>query len=59
MRERLTEDRLRMFMRMLGRRARVEGRVYVTGGATAVLYRYPAIDAARFRNAVEATLRLQ
>ena len=37
MRERLTEDRLRTFMRTLGRRAAVEGRVYLTGGATAVL----------------------
>lgn len=37
MRERLTEDRLRTFMRALGRKVSVEGRVYLTGGATAVL----------------------
>jgi len=37
MRERLTEERLRAFMRALAREAVEEGRVYVTGGATAVL----------------------
>lgn len=37
MRERVTEDRLRTFMRALAREAVAEGRVYVTGGATAVL----------------------
>lgn len=37
MRERLTEERLRAFMRALGRAAEIESRVYVTGGATAVL----------------------
>ncbi len=37
MRERVTEDRLRAFMRALAREALTEGRVYFTGGATAVL----------------------
>jgi hypothetical protein len=37
MRERLTEERLRAFMRALAREAIEEGRVYLTGGATAVL----------------------
>jgi hypothetical protein len=37
MRERVTEDRLRAFMRALAREAVVEGRIYLTGGATAVL----------------------
>lgn len=37
MRERVTEDRLRAFMRALAREAVAEGRVYITGGATAVL----------------------
>ena len=37
MRERVTEDRLRAFMRALAREAVAEGRVYLTGGATAVL----------------------
>jgi hypothetical protein len=37
MRERLTEERLRAFMRALAREAAAEGRVYLTGGATAVL----------------------
>jgi hypothetical protein len=38
MRERLTADRLQAFMRALGRAATAEARVYVTGGATAVLF---------------------
>ena len=37
MRERLTEDRLRAFMGALAREANEEGRVYITGGASAVL----------------------
>lgn len=37
MRERVTEDRLRAFMRALAREAVAEGRIYLTGGATAVL----------------------
>lgn len=37
MRERVTEPRLRAFMRALAREARGEGRVYLTGGACAVL----------------------
>jgi hypothetical protein len=38
MRERLTADRLQAFMRALGGAATVETRVYLTGGATAVLF---------------------
>jgi hypothetical protein len=47
MRERLTADRLRAFMRALGRDAEVESRVYITGGATAVLlgWRESTLDA--------------
>ena len=37
MRERVTEPRLRAFMRALAREARSEGRVYITGGASSVL----------------------
>lgn len=37
MRERVTEPRLRAFMRALAREAREQGRVYLTGGACAVL----------------------
>lgn len=37
MRERVTESRLRSFMRALAREAREESRVYLTGGACAVL----------------------
>ncbi len=37
MRERLTEDRLRAFMSALAREANEGGRVYITGGASAVL----------------------
>lgn len=37
MRERVTENRLRAFMRALAREAIAEGRIYLTGGATAVL----------------------
>jgi hypothetical protein len=37
MRERVTEPRLRAFMRALAREAQDEGRVYLTGGACAVL----------------------
>lgn len=38
MRELADEARIERFMRALGRAARVEGRVYLTGGATAVLH---------------------
>lgn len=38
MRERVTADRLRTFMRALAHEAVVDGRVYITGGATAVLH---------------------
>jgi hypothetical protein len=37
MRERVTEPRLRAFMRALAREAQADGRVYLTGGACAVL----------------------
>ena len=37
MRQRLTEERLRAFMQALGRAAKREGRVYIAGGATAVI----------------------
>jgi hypothetical protein len=37
MRERLTAEKLREFMRALAREADIEGRVYITGGASAVL----------------------
>ena len=37
MRERLTAERLREFMRALARETNIEGRVYLTGGASAVL----------------------
>jgi uncharacterized nucleotidyltransferase DUF6036 len=38
MRELADSTRIEQFMRQLGRAARVDGRVYLTGGATAVLY---------------------
>jgi len=38
MRELADSTRIEQFMRELGRAVRVEGRVYLTGGATAVLY---------------------
>jgi hypothetical protein len=46
MRERADEERIRAFLHDLGRRARVAGRVYLTGGATAVLegWRASTID---------------
>jgi hypothetical protein len=37
MREPLSADKLRAFLRELGKRAKADGRVYLTGGATAVL----------------------
>ena len=37
MRERLNEERLRAFMRALAREANEQGRVYIAGGASAVL----------------------
>lgn len=37
MRRRADEERIRAFLHELGRRGRVAGRVYLTGGATAVL----------------------
>jgi hypothetical protein len=82
MRELADSTRIERFMRELGRAVDVEGRVYLTGGATAVLhgwrdttiaaglvnptealiqfkaieselYRFPAIDPASFRKAVD------
>ncbi len=46
MRERVDEERIRAFLRALGRSARVTARVYLTGGATAVLegWRSSTID---------------
>ena len=46
MRERADEERIRAFLHDLGRHARVAGRVYLTGGATAVLegWRSSTID---------------
>jgi len=46
MRELADSTRIEQFMRTLGRAARVEGRVYLTGGATAVLlgWRETTID---------------
>jgi hypothetical protein len=38
MRELANSKRIEQFMRELGRAVRVDGRVYLTGGATAVLY---------------------
>jgi hypothetical protein len=38
MREPLTEERLREFMRVLGRDSAADGRIYITGGASALLY---------------------
>ncbi|HEX9983095.1 MAG TPA: DUF6036 family nucleotidyltransferase [Thermoanaerobaculia bacterium] len=38
MREPLTEERLREFMRLLGRESAAEGRIYLTGGASALLF---------------------
>lgn len=38
MREKVTETRLQEFMEALGREARVAARVYLVGGATAVLF---------------------
>lgn len=38
MRELADSARIEQFMRELGRAVRVDGRVYLTGGATAVLY---------------------
>jgi len=38
MRELADSTRIEQFMRELGKAARVDGRVYLTGGATAVLY---------------------
>lgn len=38
MRELTDASRLRQFMRVLGSKARASGRIYLTGGATAVLF---------------------
>jgi hypothetical protein len=42
MRELADEAHIEQFMRALGRAARIEGRVYLTGGATAVLHGWRA-----------------
>lgn len=42
MRELADSNRIEQFMRELGRAVEVEGRVYLTGGATAVLYGWRA-----------------
>lgn len=42
MREPVTSDRVRQFMRMLATRSDARGRVYLTGGATAVLFDWRA-----------------
>ncbi|MGI8594721.1 MAG: DUF6036 family nucleotidyltransferase [Solirubrobacteraceae bacterium] len=60
MRERADEERIRAFLRELGRRARVPGRIYLTGGATAVLegWRSSTIDVdLRFEPEDDALLR--
>jgi hypothetical protein len=60
MRARADEERIRAFLRALGRRARVAGRVYLTGGATAVLegWRSGTIDIdLRFEPDDDALLR--
>jgi hypothetical protein len=60
MRERADEERIRAFLRELGRRGRVAGRVYLTGGATAVLegWRASTIDVdVRFEPEDDALLR--
>jgi hypothetical protein len=46
MRERVTSERIQRFMQALGAEARAEGRVYLTGGASAVLigWRTSTID---------------
>lgn len=60
MRERADEERIRAFLRQLGRRTRVTGRIYLTGGATAVLegWRDSTIDVdLRFEPDHDALLR--
>ncbi len=60
MRERADSERIRRFLRELGRRARVDGRIYLTGGATAVLegWRLSTIDVdLRFEPDDDALLR--
>lgn len=42
MREPVTADTLRLFMREVARTSRGEGRVYLTGGASAVLFGWRA-----------------
>ena len=60
MRERADEECIRSFLRELGRRAPLAGRVYLTGGATAVLqgWRESTIDVdLRFEPDDDALLR--
>lgn len=61
MRERADEHRIRLFMRELGRGAHAPGRVYLIGGATAVIegWRSSTIDIdLRFEPDDDALLRL-
>jgi hypothetical protein len=51
-REAVDARRVRAFMEALGHAADVPCRVYLTGG----VYRYPHLDPATLRNAVEAAL---
>jgi len=60
MRERADEERVRAFLHELGRGARAPGRVYLTGGATAVLegWRSSTVDVdLRFEPDDDALLR--
>jgi hypothetical protein len=65
MRRPVDEKRVRDFLHALALSSEQEARVYLTGGATAVLYGwrpttidldYPAIDPKSFRRALEAFL---
>ena len=57
MRELANSSRIELFMRELGRAVDVDGRVYLTGGATAVLYgwRDTTIDVDQFRDQVSVS----
>jgi hypothetical protein len=53
-------ERVREFLRALGREAEGDTALYLTGGADELsprLYRYPAIDPGSFRRALEAAVR--
>jgi len=53
MRSRADAERVESFMRLLGERARIDGNVHLTGGASAD----PAIDPATFKAKVDSTFR--